>query len=285
VDLTAQIIDAITAWLQTVATALISAAFAAVGELIFSTPALDQIPEVHAGWSLVLGIANSLFVLAILAAGILVMASGTVESRYSAKLLVSRLALAGIAANASLALTGALIQLDNALVTGLLGADPAARTVADLVDAIHSAHPVNQYVSVIVGLWAAALAMFLVALYIGRDLALLLATVAAPLALATYALPQTDEIARLWVRAFCGLLFVQVVQAVLVLVALQLLRRTDWLGGGASDLVSGLMLIALLYLLVKLPFAAYHWAFRQTIRQGPLAEPVVLAARVTRALS
>jgi hypothetical protein len=35
---------------------------------------------------------------------------------------------------------------------------------------------------------------------------------------------------------------------------------------------------------VKLPFAAYHWAFRQTIRQGPLAEPVVLAARVTRAL-
>jgi hypothetical protein len=144
---------------------------------------------------------------------------------------------------------------------------------------------VNQYVSVIVGLWAAALAMFLVALYIGRDLALLLATVAAPLALATYALPQTDEIARLWVRVFLALLFVQVVQAVLVLVALQLLRRTDWLGGAASDLISGLMLIALLYLLFKLPFAAYHWAFRQTVRQGPLAEPLALAARDTRALS
>jgi hypothetical protein len=284
-DLTAQIIDAITAWLQTVASALITAAFAAVGELVFSTPALDRLPEVQATWSLVLSIANSLFVLAILAAGILVMASGTVESRYSAKLLVTRLALAAIGANASLALTGALIQLDNALVAGLLGADPAARTVADLMDAIRSAHPVNQYVSVIVGLWAAALAMFLVALYIGRDLALLLATVAAPLALATYALPQTDEIARLWVRAFVGLLFVQVVQAVLVLIALQLLRRTDWLGGAASDLISGLMLIALLDLLVKLPFAAYHWAFRQTIRQGPLAEPVAIAARVTRVLS
>jgi hypothetical protein len=284
-DLTAQIIDAITAWLQTVASALITAAFAAVGELVFSTPALDRLPEVQATWSLVLSIANSLFALAILAAGILVMASGTVESRYSAKLLVTRLALAAIGANASLALTGALIQLDNALVAGLLGADPAARTVADLMDAIHSAHPVNQYVSVIVGLWAAVLAMFLVALYIGRDLALLLATVAAPLALATYALPQTDEIARLWVRAFVGLVFVQVVQAVLVLIALQLLRRTDWLGGAASDLISGLMLIALLYLLVKLPFAAYHWAFRQTIRQGPLAEPVAIAARVTRVLS
>jgi hypothetical protein len=284
-DLTAQIIDAMTAWLQTVATALITAAFAAVGQLIFSTPALDQIPEVQAAWSLVQATANSLFGLAILAAGILVMASGTVESRYSAKLLVTRLALAAIGANASLALTGALIQLDNALVAGLLGPDPSARTVSDLVAAIHGVHPVNQYVSVIVGLWAAALAMFLVALYIGRDLALLLATVAAPLALATYALPQTDEIARLWVRVFLALLFVQVVQAVLVLVALQLLRRTDWLGGAASDLISGLMLIALLYLLFKLPFAAYHWALRQTVRQGPLAEPLALAARVTRALS
>lgn len=283
-DLTAQIIDAITAWLHTVATALLGAAFAAVGQLIFSTPALDQIPEVHAAWSLVLTIADSLFGLAILAAGVLVMASGTVESRYSAKLLISRLALAGVAANASLALTGALIQLDNALVAGLLGVDPAARTIADLMDAVHNAEPVNQYVSVIVALWAAILAMFLVALYIGRDLALLLATVSAPLALATYALPQTDEIARLWMRAFVGLLFVQVVQAVLVLVALQLLRRTDWLGGAASDLVSGLMLIALLYLLVKLPFAAYHWAFRPTSRPGPLGEAPALWTRATRAV-
>jgi hypothetical protein len=282
VDLTAQIIDAITAWLQTVATALTTAAFGAVGQLIFSTPALDQIPEVQATWSLVQAIANSLFGLAILAAGILVMTSGTVESRYSAKLLVTRLALAAIGANASLALTGALIRLDNALVTGLLGADPAAATVSELADIIQSAHPVNQYVTILVALWAAFLALFLVALYIGRDLALLLATVAAPLALATYALPQTDEIARLWVRAFLALLFVQVVQAVLVLIGLQLLRRTDWLGGAASDLISGLMLIALLYLLFKLPFAAFHWAFRQTVRQIPLVQPLVVAARVTR---
>jgi hypothetical protein len=282
-DLTAQIIDAITAWLQTVATALTGAAFAAVGQLLFSTPALDQIPEVQATWSLVQAIADSLFGLAILCAGILVMASGTVESRYSAKLLISRLALAAIGANASLALSGALIRLDNALVVGLLGSDPAARTVSELADIIQSAHPVNQYVTILVALWAAFLALFLVALYIGRDLALLVAIVAAPLAVATYALPQTDEIARLWVRAFVALLFVQVVQAVLVLIGLQLLRRTDWLGGAVSDLISGLMLIALLYLLFKLPFAAFHWAFRQGVREIPLVQPLVVAARVTRA--
>jgi hypothetical protein len=212
------------------------------------------------------------------------MASGTSESRYSAKLLVSRLALAAIGANASLALAGALIRLDNAIVQGLLGADPAAQTVRELAGILQGApHPVNQYVTILVALWAAFLALFLVALYIGRDLALLLATVAAPLALATYALPQTDEIARLWVRAFLALLFVQVVQALLVLVGLQLLRRTDWLGGPVSDLVSGLMLVALLYLLLRLPFAAYHWAFRQSVRQFPLIQPLVLVARTARA--
>jgi hypothetical protein len=285
VDLTAQIIEAITAWLQTLATALLSAAFAAVGELLFSTPALDQIPEVQAMWSLVQTIANALFGLAVLGAAVLVMASGTIESRYSAKLLVSRLALAAIGANASLALAGALIRLDNAIVQGLLGADPAAQTVRELAGILQGAHPVNQYVTILVALWAAFLALFLVALYIGRDLALLLATVAAPLALATYALPQTDEIARLWVRAFLALLFVQVIQAVLVLVGLQLLRRTDCLGGSVSELVSGLMLVALLYLLLKLPFAAYHWAFRQSLRQFPLMQPLVFVARTARARS
>lgn len=281
-DLTAQIIEAITAWLQTVATALITAAFAAVGQLLFSTPALDQLPEVQATWSLVQTIANALFGLAILGAGILVMASGTVESRYSAKLLITRLALAGIAANASLTFAGALIRLDNAVVGELLGSDPGARMVSELAQIIQSAHPVNQYVTILVALWAAFLGLFLVALYIGRDLILLLAVVIAPLALATYALPQTDEIARLWLRAFLGLLFVQVAQAVLVLVGLQLLRRTDWLGGPVSDLVSGLMLVALLYLLFKLPFAAFTWAFRPSAPLSPLLQPLALATRARR---
>jgi len=71
----------------------------------------------------------------------------------------------------------------------------------------------------LVGLAAAVLAILLVALYIGRDVVLLVATVLSPLALATYALPQTDEIARIWWRVFSALLFVQVIQAILVEVA------------------------------------------------------------------
>jgi len=276
-DLTAQIIEAITAWLTSLTAQLIAPALAAVGALLFATPSFDQLPEVESVWSLVRAVTNALFVLAVLAAGILVMASGTAETRYSAKLLVPRLALAAIGANVSLTFAGELIRLNNALITGFLGADPAGATVGEFTRVLQGFHPVNQYVTILIGLWAALLALLLVALYIGRDLALLLATVLAPLALATYALPQTDEIARFWLRVFIALVFVPLVQAVLVRVGLELLRHTDWLGGPISDLISGLLLVTLLYLLFKLPFAAYHWAPRQPIRLSPLA--LVTSAR------
>src|SRR6266550_782284 len=188
-DLTAQITDAINGWLRWAATQLVGPALSAIGGLLFATPSFDRIPEVQELWTLVRNMADGLLVLAVIAAGVLVMASGTFSSRYSAKLLVPRVALAAVAANASLVLAGALIQLENGMAQGLL----------------------------------------LVAVSIGRDVVLLIATVLAPLALVTYALPQTEELARLWWRVYGALLFVQVVQAVLVQIGGELVVHTDWL--------------------------------------------------------
>ncbi len=277
-DLSAQVTQAINAWLQTVSAQLLAPALSALGQLLFTTPAFDQIPEVEALWSLVRNTADALFVLAVIAAGVLVMASGTIETRYSAKLLVPRLVLAALVANTSLVITGALIRLNNAIVTGLLGAQPAGAVVNQL-GAMLSGHLANQVVAIVVGLAAAALAVLLLALCIGRDLVLLIATVLSPLALAAYALPQTEELARLWWRIFSALLFVQVVQAVLVELGLELLRHTDWLGGPVSDLTSGVVLLTLLYLLFRLPFAAYEWAFQKPLSQSAPVRTVVLAAR------
>ncbi|MHB8573679.1 MAG: hypothetical protein ACYDAY_12115 [Candidatus Dormibacteria bacterium] len=276
-DITSQVIDAINGWLQNLATHLLRPALTAAGQLLFQTPAYDSIPEVGHSWSLVRDAADGLFVLALLAAGVLVMASGTFESRYSAKVLVPRIVLAAVSANASLAICGGLIRIDNALVQGLLGPNPGAVTFAQLAGMIQGPAS-DQVVGSLVSIAAAILAVLLVVLYIGRDLLLLVATVLAPLALATYALPQVDEIARLWWRVFSALLFVQVIQAVLVEVGLQLLRHTDWLGP-VSDLTSGLVLITLLYILFKLPFAAYQWAFRQRLSQSSVVQGTVATVR------
>jgi len=278
-DVTSQVIDAINGWLQSLAAHLLQPAIAAAAQLLFQTPTYDSIPEVGRAWALVRDVTDGLLVLALLAAGFMVMASGTFESRYSAKALIPRIALAAIAANASLALCGGLIKLDNALINGVVGPDPGTNTFGQLATMVQGPQAADQVVGSLVGLAAAVLAILLVALYIGRDVVLLVATVLSPLALATYALPQTDEIARIWWRVFTALLFVQVIQAILVEVGVELLRHTNWLGGPMSDLTSGLVLITLLYLLFKLPFAAYHWAFRHPLSQSSVVQTAVTTAK------
>ena len=277
-DLTAQIVEAINTWLQTVSAQLLAPALPAAGQLLFTTPAFDQIQEVVQLWTIVRNTADALFVLVVLAVGVLIMASGTFDSRYGAKVLVPRLLLATVVANASLGITGGLIRLNNAIVTGALGSEPTA-AVGNQLAAMLGGHPANVVVGFVVGLVAAGLALLLLALCIGRDLVLLIATVLSPLALAAYALPQSEELARLWWRIYAALLFVQVVQAVLVVLGLELLRHTDWLGGPVSDLTSGFLLVTLLYLLFRLPFAAYEWAFRQPLGQSAPVRTVLIAAR------
>jgi len=282
-DFTTQVIDAINGWLQSLAQHLARPALQAAGNLLFQTPQLDGIPEVGHSWGLVRDSVDALFVIALIAAGVMVMAAGGTNARYSAKALVPRIALAAIASNTSLMICGGLIRLDNALVGGLLGSDPGLTTFGQLAALVQGSHAEDQVVGSLVGLAAAVLAIMLVALYIGRDLVLLVATVLSPLALATYALPQTDEIARTWWRVYSALLFVQVIQAVLVEVGMQLVSHTDWLGGPASDLTSGLVIITLLYVLFKLPFAAYRWAFGHSFSQSPVVQTATTAARFVAA--
>ena len=68
----------------------------------------------------------------------------------------------------------------------------------------------------------------------------------------------------------------------LIAIAVQLLRRTDWLGGPVSDLTSGLVLLTLLYVLLKLPFAAYQWSFHQPVGRSAPIQMFVGAARSLR---
>ena len=282
-DLTSQVAEAINGWLQGLVAQLLGPALATAGQLVFSTPAFDGIPEIAATWSVVRGIADALFVLAFLVIGIVVMARGGSDTRYSAKVLVPRLGLAALLANVSLTVCGAFIRLNNAIVEALVGG-AGATPFGDLAGIVRAGAVPSQVTGVFVGLAAATMALLLVALYIGRDVVLLLAIVLAPLALAASAFPPTAELARLWARLFGALLFVQVIQAVLVVVLVQLLRHLDWLGGSGSELVSGLVLVTVLYVLLQLPFVAMRWAFQQQASwTAPLRTTFVSARRAMAA--
>jgi hypothetical protein len=282
-DLTSQVTEAINGWLQGLVAQLLGPALATAGQLVFSTPAFEGIPEIAATWSVVRGVADALFAVAFLAIGIAVMAHGGSDTRYSAKVLVPRLGLAALLANVSLTLCGALIRLNNAIVEALVGGSRAT-PFGDLASIAPVGAVPSPITAVFVGLAAATMALLLVALYIGRDVVLLLAIVLAPLALAASAFPPTAELARLWARLFGALLFVQVIQAVLVAVLVQLLRHVDWLGGSGSELISGLVLVTVLYVLLQLPFVAVRWAFQQPAGwTAPLRKTVVAARRAMAA--
>jgi hypothetical protein len=278
-DISGAVTAAIDSWLAALLTALLGPALAAVSELIFRTPSFAAIPAVAQTWQLIRGVVDALFVLAWLAAGLLIMTQGGIDARYSAKVVIPRVALAAILANASLVLCGALIALNNAVVDAVLAPSPVATLARALGPLLGSGHVGLDLIAVLVGLAAAVLAMLLVVLCIGRAFVLLLATALAPLALATYALPQTDELARLWWRVFTGLLFIQVVQAVLVRIASEVLAAGDWLGGPVPGFVSGLIIVTLLYALLRLPFAAYSWAFRARLSDNPVVGTIALGAR------
>lgn len=282
-DLGAQLVAAMTAWFDAVAAALLGPALSAVAQLLFQTPAFDRMPAVMQTWEVVRSVADALFVLAWLAVGILVMVHGGAQARYTAKVLVPRVALAAILANASLAICGALIQFDNALVVGLIG-PRGADLFGAFASALGSPAPTNLVVAALVGIVAAVLALLLVVLCIGRLLLLLLVIALGPIALATYALPQTSELAHLWWRVLAALLFVQVVQALLVTVAATVLVHIDWLGGVASDLVPALLALSVLYLLFRLPFATYEWAIRRPVHDSHVFRSVVLGARAMAVL-
>ncbi len=274
-DVTAVVSAAISAWLAQVARDIWGPALDAVGALLFSTPALDRVPVVLATWALVRGVADALFVLAWLAVGLLVMTSGGSEARYTAKTLVPRLALAAVLANASLAICGALIGLNNALIAAVLGDARAGRLLEALGRGISAGQLGTQLLGILVALVAALFALALVAVVVGRDALLVLLVVLAPLALASYALPQTEDLASLWWRAFTGLLFVQVIQTLLIGVGIGLLANAAILGDAGAGLVSALFVLALLYLLLRLPFAVFAWALRRSV--SPVAFVRLLA--------
>lgn len=205
-------------------------------------------------WRWVVGVADGALVLLTLVGGYNVMLRSTLGTRYaSAMELLPRLALAALAANLSLVFASFFIDVNNALCDGVgqiglpgygsLGA--TAQTLAGLLLAL---------IYGIVG--------FLLVLQMLLRLALLdILIVTAPLGLLCWALPQTQEWARLWTSTFVATVLVQFLQVlVLKLGASLILQPTPGqLDTAVLTLLAG---IADLYLTLKLPGWLRNWALR-----------------------
>ncbi len=265
-DIPGRVRYGIDAWFRGLVTDALNPILELVGDTVFATPQIAGQARVNEIWLISLGIADSLLVLFVLAAGGLLMTHDTLHTRYALKDALPRICFAAVTANASISISGQMIAFANALSRGFLagGVDPAHASL-QLKQFVLGAVADSGIFVILLGLVTAALAVLLLVLYIVRAAVVLILIAGAPLLLLTHALPQTDGLARLWWRGMTAALGVQVAQALVLATAVRVFFNSGGraalglsVGGNVIDL---LVCLCLFWMLVKIPFWAKQLAF------------------------
>lgn len=265
-DFGGKVREAINGWFRGLVEDALRPALRLVGQTLLATPRVTGEDRIRQLWQVTAGIANALLVLAILAGAALVMSHGSVQSRYSIKEILPRLIVAAVLVNASLALSGQMVAVANALSSGFVasGAD-ATEASGRLAGWVVAAVSGGGIFLIFLGLACAAFAVVLLVLYIVRAALIVLLVCAAPIMLLAHALPQTEGLAHLWWRAMLAALSVQVAQALTLAVAVRVFFTPEGHGalglsatGGLIDL---LVALCLLWVLLKIPFWAKEAVF------------------------
>jgi len=289
-DVGGKIEQAINDWFAGLVKDALNPAMLLVGRTLLSTPQIAGEAEVRSYWQMSLGIADALLVLVVMAAGAILMHHETLQTSYALKDFIPRLLIAGIAANASLAIAGQMVAFANLLSSGLLGngvnPEQAGHTLELLV--LHSIQDGGIFL-VLLGLACAVLAVALLILYIVRASLIVLLVCAAPLMLIAHGLPQTEGMARFWWRAMLAALGVQAAQALTLAATVHVFfasgKSVLGIGTGGS-LVDLLLVLCLFWVLLRIPFWAKELAFsrRYSSSTARMAKTYVLVRLVKRGL-
>jgi hypothetical protein len=257
-DITGHIEAAIDSWFRDLVTAALDPILTLLGHTLLATPNVTAQSRVGELWRMTEGIADAFLVLFVLVGGAIVMVHETLQTRTAIKDVLPRIVVAAIAVNASLSLAGLVISTADSLSQAVMGqgvdASQAATVLRQLV--LGSLADGGIFV-VLIGGVVAALAIVVLATYIVRLALVILLVVAAPICLVCHALPQTEGLAKLWWRAFFGVLAVQVAQSLVLITALRVFLAT---GGPANlgiastgGLVDLLVSASLCWVLIKIP--------------------------------
>jgi hypothetical protein len=210
------LLNAIPKWLAGQVAHALAGLWRLLAATALTVPDVTVLPQVRQLTATSMVVVNTCFVLAVIAAGVLVMTHETVQVRYGVAELGPRLVVAFIAANMAGPLTRGLIGGGNALTAGLTGEGLAAQGAFGRLDQTVSAslaNPTQVALAAVVGVLIAVLVGMLLVLWLVRLGVLVCLAGIAPVALACHASPFTDGAAKLWWRAMLGTLGTVVAQA------------------------------------------------------------------------
>lgn len=225
---------------------------------LLATPDPATLPRVGQLWTSSWQITLTVYGLVVMAAGLLVMSYQTLQSRWSLREVAPGLVIGMVAAGLSFPLVTQAVRAANALSTAVAGSgvdpDSAGQALRQVASATIGT---GGIFGLLLALVLVVLVVMLLAGYVIRVAITIVLIVAAPVALMCHALPVTEPIARWWWRSMGACLAIQVVQSVTLITATRVfLTSGDWhlLGGSKSGLVDLIVSIALVGVLVKIPF-------------------------------
>lgn len=275
-DIPGQIEKAIDSWLGDLVKSALEPVLHLVATSVLSSPDLSG-GRIASLWTSVAILANTLYVLFVLAAGVLVMAHGTLQTHHTLKEIAPRLVIGIIASNASLWLICQSVSLGNALVAALMNGEISAEGIGSrltslIVYEVFLPGGIGALLLVIIGGVIAAMGIALIVTGLVRATVLMVLTAGAPLAFACHALPHTEGLAKLWWRAILGCLATQIAQALVLVVCMQVFfdPKADNIlglptGGGLTDL---LVCLVLFFVLIKIPV----WASRVVMHRSAFGQ-------------
>ncbi|WP_229874167.1 hypothetical protein [Amycolatopsis deserti] len=228
-----------------------------LSKTLLTTPTPDSLPRVGELWDNSWQILLVSYGLLVLIAGMIVMSYQTIQTRHSALEIAPRLAVGFLAGALSLWVATKGIQIANALVAAIMGGGlDASAAGAALRDLVMGSIKGGMWI-VFIGLVLAGLLVALLVTYVVRVALTIILIVAAPLALMFHALPQTEGIAYWWWKAYGGCLAIQLGQSLTLITALKVFFTPGGFtlfGPTASGLINLLVALALMYILLKIPF-------------------------------
>ncbi|WP_418153385.1 hypothetical protein [Actinoalloteichus caeruleus] len=256
-DIPACVNEAIDGFFRSVVTGALNPLLDLLSRTLLTTPTPESMPRVAELWESSWQILLASYAVLVAAAGVLVMAYESLQTRHSIKEIAPRLAVGFLAGALSLVLAGMAIDVANALAGALMGGGVDGEETARALEEMIMESLVGGFVIILLGLVLAGLLLALLVTYVVRVALTIVLVVGAPIALMFHALPQTEGIAKWWWRAFGGCLAIQVVQSLTLITAIRVFLTPGGFtqfGPQTDGLVNLIVAIALLYILFKIPF-------------------------------
>jgi len=250
--------NAITTFFRDLVVAALNPLLNLLSASLLSTPSPKSLPRVGELWTQSWQILLACYALLVMIAGILLMAYESLQARYSIKEVAPRLVVGFLAGALNLFLATKAIELANALVTAVVGdgleAIPVSQTMTNMILTPISG---GGIFIIFLGVFLVVALVVLLITYLVRVALTLILIVGGPLAMMCHALPQTEGVAYWWWRAFGGCLAIQLTQGLALITGLRVFLAPGSFtpfGATRSALVTLLVMLALLYILIKIPF-------------------------------